>query len=85
MKLQITNRRALLRNFNAENCTTAACSQYVGAEVLTDRNQPLAIGFKHVNGSGYKVLTFACVDRAYGTVECQATGFEETSKHLRCV
>jgi hypothetical protein len=85
MKVQITNRRALLKNFNEENCTAADCSKYVGAEVLTDRNEPLAVGFKHTNGSGYKVLTFRCVDQAYGTVECNESGYEATSQHLRCV
>lgn len=85
MKLQITNRWALLKNFNAENCTTADCSKYVGAEVLTDRNKPLAVRFKHANGSGCTVLTFRCVNPAYGTVECDSSGYEATSKHLRCV
>ncbi len=84
MKLQITNRRALLKNFNVENCTTAANSRYVGAEVLTNRNNPLAIGFKHTNGSGYHILTFRCVDRATGKCVCTESGFEETAKHVYC-
>ena len=85
MKLQIINRRALLKKFNEDNRTTTGCSRYVGAEVLTDRNEPLALGFKHTNGSGYKVLTFRCVDCAHGTVACNETGYESISKQLRCV
>jgi hypothetical protein len=78
MKLRISNRRSLLKSFNIENRTTASVSKYVGAEVLTDRRSP-AIGFKHNNGSGYKVLTFRIQN---GEVICNDQGFEETSKHV---
>ena len=81
MKLQIKNRHALIKRFNEENFTTHDASRYVGAEVLTNRNNPLAIGFKHTNGCGYHVLTFHPSDET-GKVQCDDQGYDETAKHL---
>ena len=87
MKIQIINRRALLKSFNEENCTTVSCSKYVGAEVQTNLNNPLAISFRHTNGSGWKTLTFEPSEAGsfVGKVVCTEEGFSETCEHLRWV
>ena len=57
-------------------------SSYVGAEVLTNRNTPLAIGFKHVNSSGYKVVTFEYRGDPMNRVVC-TDGIKELEQFVR--
>ena len=56
MKLQIVDRRKVLRDFNERNCTTQPAGRYVGVRILNNNTDDARLLFLHRNKSGRAIF-----------------------------